>query len=112
MPNWLAGLGARHLALVGRRGPEAPESADLLDRLKCRGVTATAYAADVTDEAAIRRVLDAVDATGHPLRGVVHNAMRLDDAPLTELSERRALRRRPRPRGGRRRRLAPPHRRP
>ncbi|GHF53677.1 type I polyketide synthase [Streptomyces morookaense] len=87
--EWLADRGARHLALVGRRGAEAPEAAAVLQRLAARGVTATAYAADVTDETAVREVIAAVDATGHPLRGVVHCAMQLDDAPLADLTDER-----------------------
>ncbi|MGK5632137.1 SDR family NAD(P)-dependent oxidoreductase, partial [Streptomyces sp. URMC 123] len=89
--DWLADHGARHLALVSRRGPDAPEAPAVLRRLARRGVTATPYAADVADEAALRRVLDAVAATGHPLRGVVHCAMWLDDAPLTDLTDERVV---------------------
>ncbi|MFF8652594.1 SDR family NAD(P)-dependent oxidoreductase [Streptomyces huasconensis] len=87
--QWLAQLGARHIALVSRRGAEAPEAADVLAALTGRGVTATAYAADVTDLDAMREVVARIDATGHPVRGVVHCAMHLDDAPLTELTGER-----------------------
>ncbi|MEV4439513.1 SDR family NAD(P)-dependent oxidoreductase [Streptomyces sp. NPDC049577] len=87
--GWLAGLGARQLALVSRRGERAPEAAGLLARLAAQGVRATAYAADVTDAAAVRRVVGEIDATGHPLRGVVHCAAHIDDAPLTELDDER-----------------------
>ncbi|MET9968463.1 SDR family NAD(P)-dependent oxidoreductase, partial [Streptomyces sp. NPDC006356] len=82
----LADHGARHLALVSRRGGAAPEAPALLDDLARRGVHATAYAADVTDESALRQVIETVDAGGHRLRGVVHAAMHLDDAPLSELT--------------------------
>ncbi|GHE43937.1 type I polyketide synthase [Streptomyces longispororuber] len=87
--DWLVGHGARHLALVSRQGAHAPEADTVLERLTRRGVTATPYAADVTDETAMRHVLSAVAATGHPLRGVVHCAMQLDDAPLTDLTDER-----------------------
>ncbi|WP_190137598.1 SDR family NAD(P)-dependent oxidoreductase, partial [Streptomyces longispororuber] len=86
----LAERGARHLALVSRRGAEAPEADAVLADLAERGVTATPYAADVTDAAAMAEVIDAVDATGHRLAGVVHAAMTLDDCPLTELTDERA----------------------
>ncbi|OKJ95137.1 hypothetical protein AMK26_31605 [Streptomyces sp. CB03234] len=85
----LAELGARHLALVSRRGDRAPEAAAVLARLSERGVKATAYAADVTDPDAVRRLLRDIDATGHVLRGLVHCAMHLDDARLTELTDER-----------------------
>jgi NADPH:quinone reductase-like Zn-dependent oxidoreductase/acyl carrier protein len=87
--RWLADRGARHLALVGRRGADSPEAGEIISGLAARGVTATAYAADVSDEAALRAVLDAVEATGKPLRGVVHAAMVLDDARVVELTEDR-----------------------
>ncbi|GAB3948678.1 SDR family NAD(P)-dependent oxidoreductase [Streptomyces sparsus] len=86
---WLADHGARHLALLSRRGPDTPEASALLRQLADRGVHATAYAADVTDETALRRVITNVDATGHPLRGVVHAAMHMDDAPQSELTDDR-----------------------
>ena len=85
--EFLADRGARHLALVSRRGAAAPEAAAVLGRLAARGVVATPFAADVTDEAAMARVIAAVDGGGHRLRGVVHGAMLLRDAPLAELSD-------------------------
>ncbi|MER7372563.1 type I polyketide synthase [Streptomyces lanatus] len=87
--RWLADRGARHLALVSRRGADGPEAAAVLSDLADRGVTATPYAADVTDAVAMAETIDRIDATGHRLAGVVHAAMTLDDAPLTELDDER-----------------------
>ncbi|MGD3112069.1 SDR family NAD(P)-dependent oxidoreductase [Streptomyces sp. YGL11-2] len=87
--HWLADRGARHLALVSRRGAQAPEAPTLLAELADRGVRATPYAADVSDLDAMRRVVTETEASGHPLRGIVHAAMHLDDAPLTDLSDDR-----------------------
>ncbi|MFF4737212.1 SDR family NAD(P)-dependent oxidoreductase [Streptomyces sp. NPDC001262] len=78
---WLADRGARHLALIDGRGAGGPDAAAVLQRLAGRGAAATAYAADVTDEAAVRRVIAAVDATGHPLRGIAHCAAHEDEDP-------------------------------
>ncbi|WP_190140574.1 SDR family NAD(P)-dependent oxidoreductase, partial [Streptomyces longispororuber] len=77
--DWLADRGARHLALVSRRGPDAPEAHDVLARLRGRGVHATAHAADAADAPAMTALAARLDAGGHPLRGVVHCAMHLDD---------------------------------
>ncbi|MGY0070555.1 SDR family NAD(P)-dependent oxidoreductase [Streptomyces sp. QTS137] len=85
----LADHGARHLALLSRRGPDAPEAPALLRELTGRGVHVTAHAVDVTEEAALRRVIDAVDATGHRLCGIVHAAMHMDDASLSDLTDDR-----------------------
>ncbi|GLX08181.1 type I polyketide synthase [Microbispora sp. NBRC 16548] len=85
----LARRGARHLALVGRRGAEAPEAPALLEELERSGVKVRAYAADVADRDAMRRILHDLDDGGHPLRGVVHAAMHLDDGPLADLGDDR-----------------------
>ncbi|GAB2626595.1 type I polyketide synthase [Streptomyces capparidis] len=87
--EWLARLGARRLALVSRRGPAAPEAAAVAARLAGQGASAVVYAADAGDPHAMRRVVEEIDASGHPLRGVAHCAMHLDDAPLAELTPER-----------------------
>ncbi|MFK4271297.1 SDR family NAD(P)-dependent oxidoreductase [Streptomyces milbemycinicus] len=90
---WLARCGARHLALASRGGSAHPEARTVLDRVAEEGATATAYATDITDPAATRDLLDAIKATGHPLRGVVNAAMVLDDvlddATAVELDDER-----------------------
>jgi NADPH:quinone reductase-like Zn-dependent oxidoreductase/SAM-dependent methyltransferase/acyl carrier protein len=85
----LANAGARHLALVSRRGTKTPQAAELLAGLRGQGVAVTAHAADAADPAVMSRIFDDIRASGHPLAGVVHAAMVLDDAPLTELSDDR-----------------------
>nr|WP_237331333.1 SDR family NAD(P)-dependent oxidoreductase [Streptomyces mexicanus] len=87
--HWLAERGARHLALVGRRGADTPGAPRLLEELRARGVEATAYAADAADLEAMRAVFTQAERQGHPVRGVVHAAMHLDDAPLHDLDDRR-----------------------
>ncbi|MDW6065202.1 SDR family NAD(P)-dependent oxidoreductase [Streptomyces sp. FXJ1.4098] len=91
--RWLARCGARHLALASRSGAAHPEARTVLDRVAEEGATATAYATDITDPAATRDLLDAIEATGHPLRGVVNAAMVLDDvlddATAVELDDER-----------------------
>ncbi|MER7402829.1 SDR family NAD(P)-dependent oxidoreductase [Streptomyces sp. NPDC000070] len=85
----LAARGARHLALVSRRGATAPEAASLLADLHRLGVDAQAHALDITDAAAVEELLEEADRQGNPVRGVVHAAMHLDDAPLQDLDAER-----------------------
>ncbi|MEU9558388.1 SDR family NAD(P)-dependent oxidoreductase [Streptomyces fumanus] len=85
----LADHGARHLTLLGRRGPDTPQARELVAALSRRGVGVTAPAADVRSEDDLRRVLRTIDASGHPLGGVVHAAMALDDAALADLTDER-----------------------
>ncbi|MFI0040556.1 SDR family NAD(P)-dependent oxidoreductase [Streptomyces mutabilis] len=87
--RWLAECGARHLALVGRRGERTPGAPEMLRELRGRGVRVTAHAADASDIEAMRAVFDCAERDGHPVRGVVHAAMHLDDAPLTDLDDAR-----------------------
>ncbi|WP_197522954.1 type I polyketide synthase [Actinokineospora pegani] len=85
----LAAHGARHLTLISRRGPSTDEARTLLADLRGLGVTVLARAADAADPRAMREVIAQIDAGGRRLAGVVHSAMVLDDAPLTELTDER-----------------------
>ncbi|QQQ79518.1 SDR family NAD(P)-dependent oxidoreductase [Saccharothrix sp. 6-C] len=82
----LVDRGARRLVLVGRRGPATEEARDLVEELTARGVRVDAHAADVTDRSAMAAVLGSIPPD-HPLRGVVHAAMVLDDRPLEDLDD-------------------------
>ncbi|MET9827375.1 type I polyketide synthase [Streptomyces sp. NPDC006349] len=86
----LAGHGAPHLVLVGRRGAEAPGAAALEAELTALGARVTFAACDIADRAAVAHLVDTL-RTGQPegeeLRAVVHAAgvsQRL--APLPELT--------------------------
>ncbi|MEV5885257.1 SDR family NAD(P)-dependent oxidoreductase [Streptomyces sp. NPDC052020] len=81
--------GARHLLLAGRRGADSPEAPALLKRLTEAGARVTALAADVADREAMRQAISDADDAGHPVRGVLHAAMVLDDAPLAQLTAER-----------------------
>jgi acyl transferase domain-containing protein len=71
--RWLVAQGARHLVLVGRRGP-SPVALELLEELQRAGASVLIAQADVADEAAMRRLLAQAGATMPPLCGVVHAA--------------------------------------
>ncbi|GGQ46337.1 type I polyketide synthase [Streptomyces mutabilis] len=81
--------GARHLILVGRRGADSPEAPALLERLAQVGAQVTVVAADVADHKAMRKAITDADEAGHPVRGVLHAAMVLDDAPMAQLTAER-----------------------
>ncbi len=81
--------GARRLALVGRRGLASPEAPALIEELAADGIEVSAIAADATDPVAMAAVIATVESPGHPLRGVVHAAMQLDDGRVLELGDER-----------------------
>ncbi|MFI0191346.1 SDR family NAD(P)-dependent oxidoreductase [Streptomyces sp. NPDC017082] len=80
--------GARRLLLVSRRGAAAPGAAELAAELEAQGATVTVTDCDVSDRAALERLLAAVPAA-HPLTAVVHTAGVLDDGVLTSLTPER-----------------------
>ncbi len=80
--EWMVARGARHLVLVGRRGPDDAASRAIAE-LTSRGVEVRTVAADVSDAAAIETVIREIEAGDAPLRGVVHAAGVLDDGVLT-----------------------------
>ena len=85
--RWLATRGARHLALLGRRGGDTPGAAEAIALLREAGCDARAYACDVTDEAALSAVLATVRTRLAPIVGVVHAAMVLDDGMMAGLDQ-------------------------
>jgi acyl transferase domain-containing protein/acyl carrier protein len=89
LARWMAAEGARHLALVGRRGATTGEGSRLVDGLRAMGASVDARAVDVCDEAAVRELLHDLRRTGRPIAGVFHAAMVLDDALVLSIDDRR-----------------------
>jgi polyketide synthase 12 len=80
--------GVRDLALLSRRGPDAPGSAELVAELEAAGARARVVACDAADRVALATVIDDISAQ-RPLSGVVHAAGVLDDAMVTSLTPER-----------------------
>jgi acyl transferase domain-containing protein len=81
--EWLAGRGARYLALVGRGAPSG-EAETAIERLRQAGVRVEVCAADVSRLAEMGAVLRRIGDALPPLRGIVHAAGVLDDGPLVQ----------------------------
>jgi len=90
--RWLVRHGAKHLALMSRRGSAAPNAEAVLAEFAASGTDARAYAIDVGDEASLAKVLDSVRADQAPLGGVIHAAVVMDDALLGALDADRFAR--------------------
>ncbi|MDE2795337.1 MAG: SDR family NAD(P)-dependent oxidoreductase [Gemmatimonadota bacterium] len=82
---WLADQGAGAIVLNGRRGPDAAAE-EIINGLRARGVTVEVELADITDTAAVDRMLDRVDRELPPLAGVIHSVGVLSDGALTNQS--------------------------
>ena len=86
--RWMVDLGARHIVLVSRTGAPRAEDAEALAALEARAHIVRC-SADVARESDLARVFAEVRDTVPPLRGVVHAAMVLDDAMLTQIDASR-----------------------
>jgi acyl transferase domain-containing protein/NADPH:quinone reductase-like Zn-dependent oxidoreductase/acyl carrier protein len=86
--NWLVEKGARRIAISTRRGKPDAETLDAIRRWENRGVTASVHACDITDVAATEALLATLRKTG-PLKSIVHAAMVLDDALISNLDRAR-----------------------
>jgi hypothetical protein len=92
LAEWLADCGARHLVLTSRNGPATPEAEDFLAKLRGRGVDVQVVLADAGSPEDVKRLLTEISLAGHPLKGVFHLAMVIDDGPLASLNRERAHR--------------------
>ena len=79
--GWMASRGARHLLLVGRRGP-SPAAQAALQEMRQRGVRVIVATADVARLEDLSRVLAEDARSLPPLRGVLHAAGVLEDNVL------------------------------
>jgi len=79
--RWLVDRGARHLLLLGRSAP-GPAAEAQLGALRAVGAEVQVVQADVSREDELAGALAAVARGPYPLRGVVHAAAALADAPI------------------------------
>ena len=86
--SWMAGHGARHLMILGRRAPSS-EAESTLAGLRERGVTVEFRAADVTSTAQLQAVFGEFGTRMPPLGGVIHAAGVLDDSIFANLTAER-----------------------
>lgn len=87
--KWLVERGARHLVMIGRRGATSSEAKAVVGELTSRGVTILADPCDITDPKAVEKLFKKIRATMPPVAGVLHEAMVLDDAILSNLDAER-----------------------
>ena len=81
--EWLVDRGDRHLLLLTRNGPTNSEQSDAVKRLQAKGAIIDLLEVDVSDKAALETALSPFT---NQLRGLVHAAGALADAPLTKQS--------------------------
>lgn len=92
--SWLADAGAERIVLVGRSAaPEAWASDDprheALRALRDSGVDIVLRGVDLTDHAAVERLVTSITAEGPALRGIVHAAAVFDEASIMDMTTER-----------------------
>jgi len=90
--RWLVCRGARHLALLGRRGKDTPGAAEFVAELEGAGARVQIVQADVSDARRLEESLRQLEKESPPLRGIIHAAMVLDDALIQNLDWQRLSR--------------------
>jgi acyl transferase domain-containing protein/D-arabinose 1-dehydrogenase-like Zn-dependent alcohol dehydrogenase len=85
--RWMVDNGAQHLALVGRSGAKAEEAQQAVAAMQERGAQIVAAKVDVSDPQQVAKLLSDIESTMPPLKGVIHGAMVLHDALLTQMDE-------------------------
>ncbi len=81
--KWLVTRGAKHVALVGRRGADSPDASAAVRALADAGAVVSVGAVDVGDERSLDAFLAERRSVGLPLRGVFHAAGVIDDGAFT-----------------------------
>ncbi len=87
--QWLSQKGARHLVLVGRKGATSEEAKQKIASLQAQGVTVTVKALDITNHQAVNEMINAIEQTSFPLKGIIHAAAVYDDALMQNLTPER-----------------------
>lgn len=73
--RWMASRGAKHLLLLSRFGPVHDSAKELLADLGALGVDVFAPPCDVSDEFALKRVLDECSSRMPSIRGCIQGSM-------------------------------------
>jgi acyl carrier protein len=85
LAEWLCHRGARHLALIGRRAPQAA-AAEHVAQLEAAGIRICVAICDVASEEQVSQLFSRDLTQMPPLRGVFHLAGALDDGALIQQS--------------------------
>ena len=83
--EWMVRRGARHLVLVGRHGV-SNKTQDIISQLEQIGSEVIVVRGNISHREDVVRILERVDSSLPPLRGVINAAGVLDDGILSKLS--------------------------
>jgi acyl transferase domain-containing protein/NADPH:quinone reductase-like Zn-dependent oxidoreductase len=81
--EWLAAEGAGHIVLMGRSEPGS-HALDTIEALRAKGGLVTIARGDITRADDLERIFHRIQASGLPLRGIVHAAGVLHDGVIMQ----------------------------
>jgi acyl transferase domain-containing protein/NAD(P)-dependent dehydrogenase (short-subunit alcohol dehydrogenase family)/acyl carrier protein len=83
--DWLSQRGAGTVVLANRTGTPDDEAAEAISRMEERGTNVLSASLDVSDVAAVERLIAELATADHPLRGIVHGAAVIEDAFISQI---------------------------
>ena len=83
--EWMIAQGAKHIVLISRRAPSS-EVRETLEKWQQQGSNVIAIAGDISQEQDLKQILDKIQTSLPPLRGVIHAAGILEDSLLQQMS--------------------------
>lgn len=84
--EWLAEKGAGKIVLIGRRDADE-DGAARIKQMRSLGATVDCVQLDVTDRSGLEALFQRLDDQGVPIKGIIHSAGILADAPITGQDE-------------------------
>jgi acyl transferase domain-containing protein/NADPH:quinone reductase-like Zn-dependent oxidoreductase/acyl carrier protein len=88
--RWMAAHGAGHIVLAGRTAPDEAVTKSIAE-IRAVGTIVSTRIVDITDDADVAKMMNAIVADGGRVRGVVHAAGVLDDGVILEQTWQRSL---------------------
>ncbi len=90
--EWMIKQGARSFALVSRTGEASDEVSAKIEKYTAQGCTFSIFCADTGNYDELKTVIDLIDNSMPPLKGVVHAAGVIEAKTLTDLDQEGFLR--------------------
>ncbi|MEL7001833.1 MAG: beta-ketoacyl reductase, partial [Bacteroidota bacterium] len=86
LAGWLGDKGAKHIALLSRSGAKGIDQPEIVEELKSSGVKVNVYSVDVSQYDSVKATLKKIGDEMPVIGGVIHGAMVLDDAMISDLT--------------------------
>ncbi|WP_168538626.1 beta-ketoacyl reductase, partial [Anabaena sp. UHCC 0253] len=83
--HWLGEKGAKHLVLMGRNEPSQNAQIKITE-LETLGIQVSVRLGDISQPQDVEAIIEQIEASGKPLKGVIHGAGMLDDGMLRQIT--------------------------